>query len=62
MKLTDDRIAEWATGRPNNPITSEINDLIRRSSVGAGLDDIKARGIDAHLADLEREMHPRGQR
>lgn len=37
-------------------------DLIRRSSIGAGLDDIKTRGIDAHLADLERELHPRSIR
>jgi hypothetical protein len=43
----------------------EFDDLIDRSSIGAGLRDIKERGIDAHLADLEREMRPRrrkGQR
>lgn len=34
----------------------EFEDLIARSSIGQGLRDIKERGIDAHLADLEREM------
>lgn len=33
-----------------------IRDLIARSSIGAGLVDIKERGIDAHTADLEREL------
>lgn len=37
----------------------DFENLIARSSIGAALDDIKARGIDAHLADLEREMRPR---
>jgi hypothetical protein len=36
-----------------------ITDLIKRSSIGEALDDIKARGIDAHLADLERETRRR---
>lgn len=33
-----------------------IAELIRRSSIGAAIDDIKTRGIDAHLQDLEQEM------
>jgi hypothetical protein len=36
--------------------------LIARSSIGAAIADIKARGIDAHLVDLEREMTPRWKR
>lgn len=40
----------------------QLVDLIRQSSIGAGLHDIKTRGIDAHLADLERELHPRSGR
>ena len=36
---------------------ADINALIAKSSIGAALADIKARGIDAHLVDLEREMH-----
>lgn len=38
---------------------ADFEGLIARSSIGAALDDIKKRGIDAHLADLEREMRPR---
>ena len=34
----------------------EFNDLLARSSIGAALLDIKERGIEAHLADLEREL------
>ena len=37
----------------------DIHVLIARSSIGAALDDVKKRGIEAHLVDLEREMHPR---
>ena len=37
----------------------EIKELIARSSIGQGLADIKKRGIDAHLRDLEREMFPK---
>lgn len=37
----------------------DFDGLIARSSIGAAVADIKARGIDAHLVDLEREMHPR---
>lgn len=33
--------------------------LLGRSSIGAALADVKSRGIDAHLVDLEKEMHPR---
>lgn len=33
--------------------------LIDRSSIGQGLADIKKRGIDAHLKDLELEMNRR---
>lgn len=39
-----------------------IDDLIAKSSVGADLRDIKERGIDAHLADLEQEMAPKRKR
>lgn len=37
----------------------DFEGLIARSSIGAAIADIKARGIDAHLVDLEREMRPR---
>lgn len=40
----------------------DFDDLIARSSIGAAIADIKARGIDAHLVDLEREMTPRRRR
>jgi len=36
-----------------------IKDLIARSSIGKALEDIKTRGLDAHLQDLEKEMRPR---
>lgn len=36
--------------------SDDIKGLIARSSIGAALADIKERGIDAHLRDLEREM------
>jgi hypothetical protein len=35
-------------------MTAPIAELIARSSVGAALQDIRDRGIDAHLADVER--------
>lgn len=35
-----------------------IDELIAASSIGAGLRDIEERGIDAHVADLEKEMVP----
>jgi hypothetical protein len=34
----------------------DFDALIERSSIGAAIADVKARGIDAHLDDLEREM------
>lgn len=37
----------------------DFEDLIARSSIGAAIEDIKTRGIDAHLVDLEREMNRR---
>lgn len=36
--------------------------LIARSSIGAALADVKTRGIDAHLADLERSTRKRVMR
>ena len=39
-----------------------FEDLIARSSIGAAIADIKARGIDAHLVDLEREMRSHRRR
>jgi hypothetical protein len=40
----------------------DFDGLIARSSIGAAIADIKKRGIDAHLVDLERELHPRRPR
>jgi hypothetical protein len=37
----------------------DFDALIARSSIGAAIADIKARGIDAHLIDLERTMNRR---
>lgn len=37
----------------------DFKELIARSSIGQGLADIKKRGIEAHLRDLEREMFPK---
>jgi hypothetical protein len=37
----------------------DFKGLIARSSIGAAIADIKERGIDAHLVDLEREMNRR---
>jgi hypothetical protein len=39
-----------------------IDELIARSSIGAGLRDIKERGIEAHLKTLDEEMRPRRRR
>jgi len=39
-----------------------IDELIAASSIGQGLADIKERGIDAHLEDLEQEMAPKKKR
>ena len=32
----------------------QLTELIQRSSIGEGLRDINERGIDAHLADLDK--------
>ena len=40
----------------------DFDALIARSSIGAAIEDIKERGIDAHLADLERETAARPRR
>lgn len=37
----------------------DFDALIARSSIGAAIDDVKKRGIDAHLIDLERAMNKR---
>ena len=37
----------------------DFEGLIARSSIGVAIADIKERGIDAHLVDLERELNPR---
>ena len=34
---------------------TDFDELIKRSSIGAAIEDIKQRGIAAHLADLEHE-------
>lgn len=39
-----------------------FDDLLARSSIGAAVADVRARGIDAHLADLEKELTPRKKR
>lgn len=36
----------------------DFDTLLARSSIGAAVEDVRRRGIDAHLVDLEREMHP----
>lgn len=38
------------------PPPPSVDELIERSSVGAGLRDIEERGIDAHLVELDEEM------
>lgn len=38
------------------PQAPKIDELIDRSSVGAGLRDIEERGIDAHLVELDEEL------
>lgn len=40
----------------------DFDGLLARSSIGAAIADIKQRGIDAHLADLEQELRPRRAR
>ena len=44
---------------PTHAKREDFEKLLDRSSIGMALADIKARGIDAHLVDLERAMHPR---
>src|SRR3954470_15982050 len=48
-----------AQGQGAALMTRTIEELIAASSIGQGLADIKARGIDAHLGDLEAEMAPK---
>ena len=45
--------ADWRPGHAIH-ICRPIGELIDRSSLGAGMREIEERGIDAHLADLER--------
>jgi len=41
---------------------SDFDGILARSSIGAAVADVEARGIDAHLADLEREMPARSKK
>ena len=52
--VCEDCAAELGEVRPAPQPT--MKELIAKSSIGHGLADIKERGIDAHLADLEREF------
>lgn len=36
---------------------SDFEGLLARSSIGAAVADVRKRGIDAHLVDLERQLH-----
>lgn len=49
------------TGAPWFP-RPDIKEAIARSSIGAGLRNIRENGIEAELADLEHEMRPRYRR
>lgn len=40
----------------------DFDTMIARSSIGAAVADIKERGLDAHLVDLERELKRPWQR
>jgi len=40
----------------------DFDTLIARSSIGAAIADVKTRGIEKHLVDLEREMNRRWRR
>lgn len=53
------RRQETERGGPGRTFGPPIDELIARSSIGAGLRDIKERGIDAHAEDLARAMTPR---
>lgn len=41
----------------STPAPAEFAELIGRSSVGAGLQNIRENGLDAELEDLDRELH-----
>jgi hypothetical protein len=60
-QMSDARRAIEVHVRRSQRLDFEV--LIEKSSIGAGVADIKKRGIDAHLADLEHEMRSkrRGQ-
>lgn len=48
---------EDAEEEAHPPLTeASIDDLIAKSSIGAALADIEARGLEAHLQDLEAEL------
>lgn len=63
VRATEDGLVElegWAGAfAPHLFAVEPIADLIDRSSIGVGLRDIADRGIDAHAADLARELAPR---
>jgi hypothetical protein len=54
--------AGWLMAHMADPDHTPITELIAKSSIGAALADIKERGIDAHLVDLEAEMKPKRRR
>lgn len=43
-------------------VTEPIRELIERSSIGAGLTNIRENGIDAELLELEHDLRPRRKR
>lgn len=44
----------WTLTPSGRALATPIDELIAKSSIGKALADVKERGIDAHLADLER--------
>lgn len=44
------------------PRTKTIAALIENSSIGRGLKNMRENGVEAELADLDRELHPRAHR
>lgn len=56
----DEAIAEIR--RRQNPEHSTITGLIDASSVGHGLKNIAENGLEAELADLDSELHPKRRR
>lgn len=44
----------WVLTPSGRTLATPIDELIAKSSIGQALADVKERGIDAHLADLER--------